>query len=86
MDDHYNQRLIVAEKAYYRGGSQLKMLLSKPEKYLSGQEALSIYNTYGVPPYELKILLMSHGVSFDEDAFIELLNEQNERYKNMKQC
>ena len=71
-----------AEKAYFRGGNFLKNLLSKPEKYLTGEEALSIYNIYAMPPRELKILLKSHGFDMDEDKFIQLLKEQQQETRN----
>lgn len=84
--DEYKQKLVSAEKNYYRGGALLKGLLSRQEQYLSGAEALSIFNTYGIPPYELKLLLMSHGFDFDEIEFINLLIAQEERLRNMKPC
>ena len=80
----YKLKLISAERAYYRGGNLLKQLLSKPEKYLSSEESLSIFNTYGIAPYELKLLLMSHGFEFDENGFIELLMQQKERSKTIR--
>lgn len=82
----YELKLLSAHRAYYRGGGLLKQLLSKKEKHLSGKEALSIFNTYGIPPYELKLLLMSHGFEFDESDFVELIIKQKEISKNMRQC
>ena len=84
--DGYKLKFISAERSYYRGGALLKRLLSKPEKYLSGKEALSIFNTYAIPPYELKLLLMSHGFAFDENEFIRLLIDQKERSKHVIPC
>lgn len=81
--EEYKLKLVSAERSYYRGGNILRRLLSKSEKYLSSEEALSIFNTYGIAPYALKLLLMSHGFEFDENGFIELLIQQKERNKTI---
>lgn len=75
---------LFAERCYYRGGNILKNKLSKPEKILSGQDALDIFNAYGLPPRYLKLMAMSHGFQIDKKEFIRLLEEQKDRFKNMK--
>lgn len=79
-------KLHCGEKAYFKAGSILKNLTSRPEKSLTGEEILLIYNSYGIEPRQLKILLLSHGCDGDYDEFVKLLEEQNERKKNMRQC
>lgn len=80
------EKIIQGEKAYYRGGSTLKNLTSRSEKSLTGEEILLIFNTYGLAPRELTILLMSHGCDGDYNEFSKLLEEQEARMKNLKQC
>ena len=82
MDDKH--KLLCAEKSYFRGGGIMKRILSKPEKYLSGEEILSLFNTYGIGVRELKLLIMSHGCDGDYQEFLKLLDEQRETSKNMK--
>lgn len=77
-------KLHCGEKQFFRGGSILKNLTSRPEKYLTGEEILSIFNSYGIEPRQLKILLLSHGCDGDYDEFVRLLEEQHERSKNMR--
>ncbi len=81
-----DHKLHWGEKSYIRAGSILKNLVSRPDKYLSGEEILLIFNSYGIPPRELKILLMSHGCDGDYHEFISLLEEQHEKSKRMRQC
>lgn len=78
-------KILCGEKSYYRAGSILKNLTSRTDKYLTGAEILLIFNTYGIPTRELKILLLSHGCDGDYQEFANLLREQIERSKNMKQ-
>ncbi len=81
----YNfEKIIQGEKDYYRGGSILKNLTSRSEKYLTGEEILLIFNTYGLAPRELTILLMSHGCDGDYNEFVKLLEKQEEIIKNLR--
>jgi len=75
-----------AKKAYFRGGNFLEKVFDKDEMLLSGEEMMSLFNTYGIPPYELALMCYSHSFDFDKEGFEKLLNEQKERSKNMKQC
>ena len=84
--DKYNSKIDCGKKAYFRGGYMLKNILSKPEKYLSGEDILSIFNTYGIHPRELVLLILSHGCEGDFDRFIELIWKQIEISKDSIQC
>ena len=79
-------KLDCGEKAYFRAGSILKNLTSRPEKYLTGKEILLIFNTYGISFRELKIILMSHGCDADYEEFVRLVEEQERRLHKTKQC
>lgn len=79
-------KLNIGAKAYFRGGNVLKNVLVKSREIVSGEDALLIFNTYGISPRELNILFLSHGLEIDDDSFCKLLEEQIERSKNTKQC
>lgn len=69
---------------YFRGGGVLKKLLTKESKVLSGEDALLIYNTYGIRTEDLNLLALSHGFEIDEESYAKLLMEQEENMKNSR--
>lgn len=70
-------KLKAGEKAYFRGGTILRNILSKKYSHeVPSEEALLIYNTYGIPPQLLKIFFYSHGLSMDDEEFATLLDLQ----------
>lgn len=77
---------ICAERAYFRGGNLLRDKLKKFDKILSGKDMLDLFNTYGLTPYNLKLLAYSHGFELNEENFLILLEEQEEKMKNVKPC
>jgi len=79
-------KLKCGEKAYFRGGNCMKKVLLRSKEIVSSEDALLIFNTYGFPAHLLKILFISHGVDMHDEGFAKLLNEQEERMKNMRQC
>lgn len=74
--DEILQQIISGEKSYYRSGKILMHIISRPEKYLAGEEILLIYNSYRISPRELVILLISHGCEGDYQKFAKLLKNQ----------
>jgi alanyl-tRNA synthetase len=86
MKDKIETDLIEADKIYHRGESHMKLILTKQYKVLSGEDCLSLFNTYGLPVKYLKILILSHGYKMNEKEFMHLLLEQEERHKNTRQC
>jgi len=82
-EEEIRNKLIAGEKTYFRAGSIIKNLTSRPEKFLSGQDILLIYNSYGIEPRQLKILLLSHGCDGDYEEFIKLLVDQKKLSKKM---
>lgn len=81
-----SNKLNNASKRISRAFDTLENLLRNNENIVSGEDALLIYNTYGIDVIELKILFYSHGLKIDENEFIELLSSQKEQYSRMKQC
>lgn len=80
-------KLDAGRKAYFRGGSILKKVLQSSYNHvISGEDALLVFNTYGIDMRLLRLLFLSHGLDIDEERFCELLIEQEERMKNCKPC
>lgn len=79
-------KLNAGKKSYFRGGNVLKNILSKSKQMVSGDDALLVFNTYGIEPRLLNLLFLSHGLDMNEERFVELLLEQEERCKNSKCC
>jgi len=56
-------------------------------KFITAEEALSLYNTYGIDARMVIFVVDSHGLAIDDLAEFEMLiEEQKERSKNIKQC
>lgn len=53
---------------------------------LSGEFALSIFNTYGITLDVILLIAHSHGIDVNEKEFEFLLEKQKEKHRNMKQC
>lgn len=68
------------------GGNTFKNVLYKSFGTVSGEDALLIFNTYGISPRELCIFFLSHGLDMDYDEFCLLLEEQLQKSKKMVQC
>ena len=57
------------------------------DKFITAEEALSLYNTYGIDARMVIFMVDSHGLAIDDlTEFEMLIEEQKERSKNMKQC
>ncbi len=84
-EDILNQ-INIGKKAYYRGGNMLRNALVKSTGFVSKEDALCIFNTYGIKPRELKILFYSHGLQMDDEGFSSLLHEQEDGYKRRHPC
>lgn len=54
------------------------------EKTLSGADAFKLYDTYGFPIDLTKEIVGEKGLALDEDAFIELMNQQRERARKAR--
>lgn len=78
--------LILADKAYRRGGDYIKKVFQNPDKELSGQECMNIMNIYGMYPRDIYLMAISHGFQINKEDFVNLYNEQREISKNMRQC
>jgi len=56
-------KLDAGKKAYFRGGSTLKKVLANSYNHIiSGEDALLVFNTYGIDLRLLKLLFLSHGL------------------------
>lgn len=77
-------KLDNGRKAYFRGGSTMKNILTNTTGTISGEDALALHNTYGIRVDQLKIFLFSLGLDMDDDKFAELLLEQIEKSKNTR--
>ncbi|WP_040196399.1 alanine--tRNA ligase [Candidatus Soleaferrea massiliensis] len=51
---------------------------------LSGEQAFKLYDTFGFPVDLTKEIIEERGVDFEEDRFLELMNEQRERARNAR--
>ena len=57
------------------------------DKFVTAEEALSLYNTYGIDARSVIFMIDSHGLAIDDlNEFEMLIEQQKERIKNMKQC
>ena len=61
--------------------------IPKGEKFITAEEALILYNTYGIDARCVIFMVDSHGLVIDDlNEFEMLIEQQKERSKNMKQC
>jgi alanyl-tRNA synthetase len=79
-------RLNDGRKAYFRGGNVLKDVLLRSKEIVSGEDALLVFNTYGISSRELNILFFSHGLEIHNESYAKLLEDQEKRMKNCVQC
>jgi len=57
------------------------------KKLISAEEALSLYNSYGIDARCVIFMVDSHGLAIDDlTQFEMLIEEQKEISKKMKQC
>lgn len=82
----YENQIKNAIKSYYRGGPFLVKIFTKPEKILTSNDCMFLFNTYAILPRDVVLMAISHGFEIDEQGFCKLLEEQRERLKNTKQC
>lgn len=54
------------------------------DKMLSGADAFKLYDTYGFPIDLTKEIIGEKGLQLDENAFIDLMNEQKERARKAR--
>jgi alanyl-tRNA synthetase len=76
------------KKSIKRAGDLLPMIMGNERDIprLSGEDVLYIFNTYAIPLETIILIAHSHNLEVDEIRFEKLLEDQEERYKNMKQC
>jgi alanyl-tRNA synthetase len=82
----YANKLEDAIRSFIRGGMTLQTVFEKKTKFLSGDECMSLMNTYAIPPREVYLLAISHQFDIDQEEFIRLLEEQRDEMKKSKQC
>ncbi len=58
--------------------------LAKGEHILSGADAFKLYDTYGFPIDLTREILEEKGLTFDEETFRNLMNEQRERARGAR--
>ena len=73
------ERIESGHRAVKRGGDFLQTIFNKTTRVLTGDEALRLFNTYGIRIEELVKLIYSHRFTFDEQEFARLLAEQSEK-------
>ena len=57
------------------------------EKFVTAEEALSLYNSYGMSVREVIFMIDSHGLAIDDLADFEMfVDEQKNSIKNSRQC
>lgn len=79
-------RLYDAHKAIKRAGHNCLYKLFHNSNIMSGEDALQVFNTFGIPLPIIILIANSHGYSVDEAEFNRLHEIQKERMKNCKQC
>ncbi len=79
-------KLDCGKKTYFRGGNILKNVITKSKDVVSGEDALLVFNTYGIDLRLLNLFFMSHGLEIDQEGFFGLLIEQEEKTKKCKLC
>jgi len=79
-------RIKDARKSFLRGGNFLQKIFSRPEKFLTKNECMQLYNTYAITPYYLTLLAISHDFYFDEEGFCEEISLQKKRSLKCKPC
>jgi alanyl-tRNA synthetase len=75
-----------ASRSYIRGGNFLIKVFRKDTKILSSEECMHLMNTYGIPPEYVFLMALSHEFTIDTPGFLDLIEEQKEQSKKMKQC
>lgn len=76
------------KRSIKRAGSHMPHIMNKAvvEGKLSGEDALSLFNTYGIGLDIILLIAHSHGIDVCETRFEYLKQYQEERMKNSKQC
>lgn len=96
-DEHYPYKEFMDEEIdkiertrrnIKRGGNVMPttMAFSIKDYRLSANDALLLFNTYGIGLETILLIAHSHNLTVDEIGFNKLLDEQIERSKGMKQC
>ena len=86
MREEFERQIMMGKKNCQRGGPIMPRILYNSavqiERKLSGKDAMTLCDTYGLSPKQLMVLLYSHNLSVDEEAFIEELVKDEERKKS----
>ena len=80
-----NSPIGKAARSYIRGGNFLIKAFRKETKILSAQECMQLMNTYGIPAEFVFLIALSHEFTIDTPGFLQLIEEQEEQIKHMKQ-
>jgi alanyl-tRNA synthetase len=86
MSEENKLKILNGYRAFKRAGPFIRDIFKNPSKKLTGEEALRIYNQYGISPSNIVLLALSHDFEIDKEKFICLLDEQEEEMKNRVLC
>jgi len=85
QDNYYEFKIECGKKCYFRGGSLLKTIFTKPKDIpVSGEDCMKIFNTYCLRIENIVVLCFSHGYDVDKEGFAKLYEEQENRMKSVK--
>lgn len=86
----YIEKVIASEEEKFRATlqaglqrleDQITLAASTPEKWLDGESAFTLYDTYGFPLELTRDIAAERGISVDTDGFAAAMEEQRRRAK-----
>lgn len=89
-DEFYHNEIQRAEKTLRRAGRIMEKIIeqihAEGRQIATAEEAMIIRNSYGLNILPLVILLASHNIKIDKEAFIKALIKQNDMLENAIRC
>ena len=85
--EEHKEKILSGVRSCSRGGLVIDKVIERAKnnsRLVTGEDVLLVMNTYNVPLPALPLLFISHGLSFEEHRFLELLGEQVSR--KTRQC
>ena len=89
IENKHSEEMLKMIKRIGRAGNNFigKVIDNRKNRgWLSGEEALSIFNAIGIPIEIIYLIANSHDLPIDMEDFYKCLEEQKNISKGMKQC